>query len=154
MKGQGRPSLYKPEYDEQAFKLCLLGCDDKEIAAFFEVNEDTIYEWKKVHISFSDSIKRGKEKADLEVVRSLYDQALGYHFEEETEAAGENGKVTYKNKRYAQKDFRATRFWLMNRQRDKWTEKTEVQNSGNLTINWAEEKTYKNEAEPKADPGT
>lgn len=34
---KGRPSGYKPEYAEQARKLCLLGATDQEIADFFEV---------------------------------------------------------------------------------------------------------------------
>lgn len=122
----GRPTDYRPEYDDQAFKLCLLGCTDKEIAAFFEVEETTINNWKIAHPTFFESIKRGKSSADLDVAKSLYDQALGYHYEEVTESMGENGPMTFHNKRFATKDFRATRFWLMNRQPDKWREKTEI----------------------------
>lgn len=149
----GRPTDYKPEFDDQAFKLCLLGHTDKELAAFFEVCEDTIYEWKNKHVTFSEAIKRGKVDADMVVAQSLYHQALGYHYEETTEAEGENGAITYHNRRFAQKDFRATRFWLMNRQPDKWREKVETQHSGSLGIVWNEEKTYKPDAaKPEADP--
>jgi hypothetical protein len=32
---RGRPTKYKEEYNEQAYKLCLLGATDKELADFF-----------------------------------------------------------------------------------------------------------------------
>jgi len=56
----GRPTDYKVEYNEQVYKLCLLGATDVELANFFNVNEDTIYEWKKKYTEFSESIKKGK----------------------------------------------------------------------------------------------
>ena len=50
---RGRPTSYKPEYDELAYKFCLLGATDAKLAVLLSVNEDTIHEWKKVHPSFS-----------------------------------------------------------------------------------------------------
>ena len=35
----GRPTEYKEEYNEQVYKLCLLGAKDKELADFFNVEE-------------------------------------------------------------------------------------------------------------------
>ena len=37
----GRPSSFKTEYIEQAYKLCLLGATDKQMCDFFGVNEKT-----------------------------------------------------------------------------------------------------------------
>lgn len=44
-RGPGRPSLFRPEYVEQARKLCLLGATDRELADFFGANpsEDDWY---------------------------------------------------------------------------------------------------------------
>lgn len=41
----GRPTKYKPEYAEQASKLCALGATDAQLADFFESNpsEDDFY---------------------------------------------------------------------------------------------------------------
>lgn len=36
----GRPTKYRPEFAEQARKLCLLGATDKELADFFENDYD------------------------------------------------------------------------------------------------------------------
>lgn len=130
----GRPTDYRVEYNEQAYKLSLLGHTDKEMATFFEVCEATINNWKSSYPEFLASIKRGKEETDMEIAESLRHQALGYFYEEENEMMGENGKpVKFKNKRWSGRDFRATRFWLMNRHPDKWREKTEVKQDVKLS---------------------
>jgi RNA polymerase-interacting CarD/CdnL/TRCF family regulator len=78
MAEKGRPTKYNEKYPNQAYKLCLLGATDEELANFFEVCEDTINEWKNVHDEFSVSIKKGKINADANVANSLYKRALGY----------------------------------------------------------------------------
>ena len=50
MAKRGRPTDYKKEYDEQAYKLTLLGAVDTELANFFNVAEATIHNWKINHI--------------------------------------------------------------------------------------------------------
>lgn len=48
----GRPSKFKPEFIEQAEKLCKLGATDLEMADFFEVDVRTLYRWKADNESF------------------------------------------------------------------------------------------------------
>lgn len=74
----GRPSSFKPEYVEQAEKLCLLGATDDEIGAFFKVSTRQVHRWKMLHPEFGHSLKVGKELADDRVKRSLYQRAVGY----------------------------------------------------------------------------
>ena len=126
----GRPSLYKEEYDEQARKLCLLGATDQELAEFFCVNEDTIYEWKNVHPSFSDSIKKGKIQADSNVADRLYQRAMGYeHPEVDIRVVNQEIIKTNITKIYAP-DPTAAIFWLKNRQRAKWRDKVDSEITG------------------------
>lgn len=153
-KGQGRPTKYKPEYDEQVYKLCLLGAKDTEIADFFEVNEDTIYEWKKVHPSFSESIANGKTKADMEVANSLYKTANDRVVVKQVPIKTKNvfwkdGKKIEEEKveiveieEIIPADFRSQSFWLRNRKSDVWREKSEIDSKVENTITWNEEKTY------------
>lgn len=69
----GRPSRYKSEYSQQAYKLCLLlGATDKNLADYFDVSEATINNWKHQHPEFLESLKAGKEEADARVGESLY----------------------------------------------------------------------------------
>ena len=78
----GRPSKFRQEYVEQAFKLCLLGATDAELGRFFDVDERTINNWKESHPEFLQSLKDGKEQADARVAQSLYRKALGWEHEE------------------------------------------------------------------------
>ena len=79
----GQPTKYDSKYAEQAYKLCLLGHTDKELADFFEVDESTINNWKNAHPEFFESIKAGKEVADAEIAVSLYHRAKGYSHPED-----------------------------------------------------------------------
>jgi hypothetical protein len=128
----GRPSLFKPEYCEQARKLCLLGSTDDELAAFFEVNPDTIHEWKKVHPNFSESIKDGKEYADAQVAERLFKRAMGYeHSAVKIVADAKTGAehIVEYTERYPP-DSTAAIFWLKNRQKGKWRDKTDTEITG------------------------
>jgi hypothetical protein len=88
---RGRPTAYKKEYNEQAYKLCLLGATDKEMADFFGVSEVTFNAWKKNHPEFLKSLKKGKEIADANVASRLYERAMGYSHPEE-KIFNDNGK--------------------------------------------------------------
>ena len=128
-KEKGRPTKYNGQYANQAYKLCLLGYTDAELASFFEVCEDTIYEWKKVYIDFSESIKAGKEIADGNVVESLYKRACGYSHKE-TKIASFNGEITDEKEfdKHYPPDTKACEIWLRNRQPTKFREKIEIDN--------------------------
>jgi hypothetical protein len=123
----GRPTLYKDTHPAHAFKLCLLGARDADLASFFEVNVDTIYEWKRVHPPFSDALKDGKEQADARVAESLFHRALGYkHDAIKIFADPKTGKehiVSYTE--HYPPDTTAAIFWLKNRRPDLWRDRHE-----------------------------
>ena len=122
---QGRPTKYKPEYDEQAAKLCQLGATDKQLAGFFKVSESTLNLWKLEHPSFSESLKLCKSVPDEYVKRSLYDRAMGYTCLE-TKLNVVNGEIveTVVEKHYPP-DPTSMIFYLKNRCRDEFTDKVE-----------------------------
>jgi len=123
----GRPTDYKVEYNEQVYKLCLLGATDVELANFFNVNEDTIYEWKKKYTEFSESIKKGKEYADANVANKLYNRALGYEHKEDKIFNDQGVPLIVPTVKHYPPDTTAAIFWLKNRQPAKWREKQEVE---------------------------
>lgn len=57
----GAPTKYDEVFNEQVYKLCLLGAIDKEIAEFFNVCEATINNWKIEYPEFLESIKKGNK---------------------------------------------------------------------------------------------
>lgn len=127
---RGRPSDYKPEFCEQAQKLCELGATDEEIASFFDVSVRTIYRWKITHPEFCQAIKAGKAPADERVVRSLFQKATGYYFTEEQahkvkRGAHEEEVKVVEVERHAPADTAAAIFWLKNRLGEDWKDKSE-----------------------------
>lgn len=135
----GQPTKYNPKMDRQAYKLSLLGYTDAQLADFFEVNESTLNLYKTQYPKFLESIKRGKEAADMYVVDSLYKNAqdrtvLTEEAIKVRDADGNERIEIVKVKKGQPADFRAQRFWLMNRQKETWRDKQETEVSGNLTI--------------------
>lgn len=122
----GRPTKYKEEYSEQAYKLCLLGAIDTEIADFFDVCVDTINEWKKQHEDFSASIKRGKQVADGEVASKLFHRATGYQHDDVDIKMYEGQIIETQLIKHYPPDTTAAIFWLKNRQPAKWRDKQDI----------------------------
>lgn len=128
----GRPSSFKPEYIEQAEKLCRLGATDEELADFFNVNRATIWRWAQRHDAFCNALKSGKEAADERVERSLYHKAIGYTFDSVKifMPANATAPVYAPFKEHVPPDTTAGIFWLKNRRADAWRDKREVEHSG------------------------
>lgn len=128
----GRPTDYKEEYNEQAYKLCLLGATDKELADFFNVCEATINNWKIDVPEFLESIKKGKDLADANVADRLYQRALGFEHPSEEIKVVSNGQGEGSSiervpiTKIYPPDTTAAIFWLKNRQKDKWRDKQEI----------------------------
>ncbi len=129
-KGGGRPSQYKPEYADMAYKMCLLGATDAKLADIFGVSEVTINEWKKAHVEFSLSLTRGKESADAEVAEALFHRAKGYsHPEVDIRVVAAEIVQTPLIKHYPP-DTPAASLWLRNRQPKLWRDKVETELTG------------------------
>lgn len=129
---RGRPTKYKDVYETQVEKLCKLGATDKEISDFFDINEDTLNSWKKKYPAFSDAIKKGKIIADAEVVERLYKRAIGYEHEEDKIFQYEGEPVIVPTIKRYPPDTTAIMFWLKNRQKDRFREKSEVDLNKNI----------------------
>lgn len=124
-RGRGRPTEYKPEYAAKAAKLCALGATDMDIAELLGVSGRTIYRWSAAHPEFCQSLKQGKEPADDRVVRSLYHKAVGYSFESEKLFQHQGKIIKEKVTEHIPPDTTAAIFWLKNRRKDEWRDKTE-----------------------------
>lgn len=138
----GAPTDYLPEYSEQAYNYCLLGATDKHLADFFGVHESTINNWKKEYTEFLESIKRGKEQADVEIAQSLFKKAKGFHqkvlkaFKVRNTINGEGSTESIEiaeDELYFPPDTTAIIFWLKNRQPELWRDKQEIEGNINTT---------------------
>lgn len=114
------------------------GLTDQEIAEKIGINRDTLYTWIKKYPDISDSLKIGKEDADLAVENALFKSACGYDYEEVTEELKWDHKsqsykmmVTKRQKKHMPASQTAQIFWLKNRRAEAWRDKND--NSKPLT---------------------
>jgi hypothetical protein len=122
----GRQSSFKPEYIEQAQKLCKLGATDVEIADFFGVDVRTLYRWKGENEVFCQALKAGKEIADERVERSLFARANGYEHDEVDIRVVAGEIVQTPIRKYYPPDTTACIFWLKNRKQAEWRDVNHV----------------------------
>ena len=123
----GRPTAYRKENAEQAYKYCLLGATDAQLADFFEVAESTINNWKKDHPEFLESVRRGKSIADANVAEAFYKRATGFEKEDCEKVFQYQGEIIRaQTKEYYPPDSGAALNWLKNRQPDKWRDNKKV----------------------------
>lgn len=122
----GRPTKYKPEYVQQAEKLCMLGATDIEIADFFKVEVRTLYRWKGEYEEFCQALKVSKEVADARVERSLFARANGYEHDEVDIRVVMHEVVQTPIRKYYPPDTAAAIFWLKNRKPAQWRDKVET----------------------------
>jgi hypothetical protein len=138
----GRPTAYKEEYNEQVYKLCLLGATDKEIGDFFGVTEQTINNWKITQPAFFESIKRGKVIADAEISESLYNRAKGFSKVRKVVKNVDGTPEQMEHEEYFPPDPTSMIYWLKNRRgrvdeaagAQKWADKHEHLHGGAVPV--------------------
>ena len=131
----GRPSSYKEEYAELAYKFCLLGATDTRLAEMFEVDIATIHHWKTDVPEFLSAVKEGREWADANVAKSLYHRAIGYSHQEDdirtlSVGGGRSEIVITPTVKHYPPDTTAAIFWLKNRRPEQWRETKAVELTG------------------------
>lgn len=107
------------------------GLIDEQIATNVGVSYSTFKEWKKRFPDFSAALKKGKDVVDREVENALYKSAVGFIYEEE---AVTNAGDVVRVKKYSKPNTTAQIFWLKNRKRNQWTDKSEVEVSGTVVF--------------------
>jgi transcriptional regulator with XRE-family HTH domain len=156
----GRPTKFKEEFIEQAGELCRKkGYTDEGLAAHFNVSETTINNWKRGYLEFFESLKKGKDEFDAQVVeQSLLKRALGYRYTETTrepaivsrrgvidgEGIGEGESVEEAVERSlviikqvtkeVAPDVTAQIFWLKNRQPERWRDRKDIAMGGMVKL--------------------
>lgn len=130
-RSPGQPSKLGTINLEQMRKLYLAGWTDKQVADFFNINVDTIHEWKKKNPELKQNIKDWKVDADAKVERSLFKRANGFKAKYKKNFVVSQGKdvgsviKSAKEEIYFAPDPLSCIFWLKNRKPDQWRDRTE-----------------------------
>jgi hypothetical protein len=77
-----------------------------------------------------ESIKKGKEQADAKVAESLFKRANGYTCPDVDIKVIDKEVVITKLKKHYPPDTIAAIFWLKNRQKDNWRDRTDITTNG------------------------
>ena len=87
------------------------------------MSEETIYQWQREHVAFSEALTRAREQADGRVARSLFQAACGYSHPA-VHISNYKGEITETpyTKHYPP-DAKALALWLKNRQPGLWRDK-------------------------------
>lgn len=156
-------------HDPWVFSLALKGATDDEIAEAIGVSRMTIHRWsvmkndkgEEVLSLFGEARRAGKEQADAQVVKALYERCIGFDVTEVQqiiEQVNGDGKVlprvkeTRTTKKRIIPDPMAIMYWLNNRCRKtgEWSQKQDVNVSfGDESIRNAVKELTLNEARAK-----
>ena len=105
------------------------GLIDEQIAKNIGVSYSTFRDWKKRFPALSAALKESKEVVDRQVENALFKSAVGFIYEEDVVTnAGDVVRV----KKYSKPNTTAQIFWLKNRKREQWTDKSEVKVEGTI----------------------
>jgi hypothetical protein len=139
MNGPGRPTLYRPEYVEQAHDYCLLGATNDELAGYFGVAPRSVDCWLQAHPEFARAVRNGRDVADAQIARRLQQRAMGYDYvtKKIVVCRGESVKVDHTV--HIPPDVQAGIFWLRNRRRKQWRERAKPEPASGLTLAELEE---------------
>lgn len=127
-KGKTKPEISADS--ETIEKLAGYGLPDEAIADVLGVTLKQFEGAKRTYKSFTDALRKGGNKADLNVIESLYNKATGYE-RREVEFVKSQGKVkTQPVIKYYPPELNAIMFWLKNRLPYEWKEKIVMNKNG------------------------
>lgn len=126
---------YEASHIERVYKLALLGLSNNDLAVAFGVALSTLGNWIAERPEFKAALEDGRIAADTKVAAALYKRALGYD-KKVTKLATAEGKFTDKEEilEHVPADVGAAQFWLKNRQKQYWTDRSELEMVGDTGI--------------------
>jgi len=131
-KPVGTPTKYKPEFADIAKRLAAKGLIDKDIYDALGISEVTGISYKKKFPDFLKSINEGKAEPNRMVEQKLLERALGFEYKAEKALVVSDGikngshVEVISNKEYALPDVGAMKFWLNNRNPERWKDKQTI----------------------------
>jgi hypothetical protein len=122
MGKRGPAPIYKPDYCTLAYKFCLLGATNEDLAGLFGVCIATIGHWLRRYPAFKQAVQGGRDVADADVAQSLLHKAKGFTHKDVKVLLKDGAPEEVEYNRYFPPDTQAAIFWLRNRRRKQWRE--------------------------------
>lgn len=138
MKNAGAVTKFSDSIPERAYRLCLLGLTNKELAIAFGVSVKTIESWYKKSASYRRACDLGRQEADAKVAAKLFELACGYEHPDVHIAVSKGEVIVTDIVKHYPPVAAASIFWLKNRQKDKWADVWKLEHSGMVDIHDSE----------------
>jgi hypothetical protein len=123
--------LFLPDYLTEVKAIAMRGFSDRDMARAFGTSYSTFKKWKKIYPSFRDAIEKGRTHADAEVVAALFKRATGKFTVPHTEIIKyKDDYETLELQKHFPPDVDAIKYWLNNRKREHWQQRSAVEQSG------------------------
>ena len=105
----------------------------RELAADLGIRPSTLETWMRKHPEIRSAVREMRSYVDDSIESALAKRAKGYNVTETTTKVEDDGATTVTTKDvHIPPDVAASKFWLSNRRRDKWTDRQVVEVTGNL----------------------
>lgn len=118
------PGLFTADRVETIYELCLLGLSDEKISQVIGITQQTLIDWKRRYPWLAQRMLDGKELADAQVARSMYQRARGYDLKSEKIFCGKDGEIIRaETVEHYPADVTAAHRWLGSRQPALWAQK-------------------------------
>jgi transposase-like protein len=119
----GQPTKYDPAFIPVVINLVARGLTNYEIADTLNVDERTLYNWRREHEEFAQALQRSKDQITAQVEASLLMKANGY--ERKVQKATASGKVVTVTEYFPPSDS-AIQFWLRNQKASEYREQKDI----------------------------
>lgn len=111
-------------------RLAGLGLNDKQIAQFLDITQDTLISWRNKYQVVRRALENARLDRDLKVVDALYQRAIGYEHEHDDIRVAGGEVVITPVKKHVQPDVRAQEIWLYNRMPEQWKSRSAIELTG------------------------
>lgn len=126
----GRPTRFEDRIAERILALAAEGKTDAQIARKVGIGLATLKNWKGRHSDFRAALAEAKNVADELVEAAMFQRAIGYQHKAIKFFCHEGVIVSQRYTEVHAPDVGAGKFWLSNRQPDRWREMKAVEHSG------------------------
>jgi len=128
-KKKGRRSVFSDRLVERLLEMAKKGAIDDEMAEAANITVRAFRNWKGRHKNFAEALQDAKDIADDLVEQALYQRATGYNHKDIKFFCDKGRIISEEYIKHYPPDTTACIFWLKNRQKERWRDKTEVDNN-------------------------
>lgn len=140
-----KTTIHLPSHLDQVRLIASQGLTDDEMAVQFGVPKSLMEKWKAFYPSFKKAIEEGRADPDVAVTQALYKRAIGMTLKDEEQIETVDGRGLKRTKKYVTKkrlppDVEAQKFWLTNRNKEKWKNRHNSEVEGKIKHEFEERK--------------